>query len=489
MGVLVLAACSSSPANSPVNVAIIGEAEAERAMNAASAEGLVSVDGVGEIIPALAERWIITDDGLSYIFRLRNSDWPSGEAMSAEMVRRRLLQNISNLDDKAFAQDLAIISEVRAMTGRVIEIRLKSPMPGFLRLMAQSELGILDNDKGAGPMIEAGQEQEEEEDGTQTTDGAQEEGARQNVREFEVIPPEERGYPQQRGWKDLVRLVRVKQGSARSSVNDFAAGEAELVLGGRMSTFPLADIAPFSRANIRLDAPSGLFGLLVRSERGVLASAQQREALSMAIDRPALLEKFNIEGWQGSAVIVPRTLWRDFAPEPAAWLTDTLEERRTRARARIAAWEEDTGETAQLSLFLPPGPGSDWLFERIAADFASIGVELTRVGAIEAADLSLYDELARYIAPRWYLNQFHCSVGRQLCSAEADALAAKALSASSPRERNEMMARAALALNAEALFIPFGAPIRWSLVRSTIEGFEENRWGAHPLFALSGAPI
>ena len=38
------------------------------------------------------------------------------------------------------------------MTGRVIEIRLSSPMPDFLQLLAQPELGVLHRGMGAGPM-------------------------------------------------------------------------------------------------------------------------------------------------------------------------------------------------------------------------------------------------------------------------------------------------------------------------------------------------
>jgi len=34
-------------------------------LRAATAAGLVSLDGQGDVIPALADRWIVTDDGRS----------------------------------------------------------------------------------------------------------------------------------------------------------------------------------------------------------------------------------------------------------------------------------------------------------------------------------------------------------------------------------------------------------------------------------------
>ncbi len=39
-----------------------------------------------------------------------------------------------------------------------------------------------------------------------------------------------------------------------------------------------------------------------------------------------------------------------------------------------------------------------------------------------------------------------------------------------------------------AAAIALGAPVRWSLVRGDIRGFDANEWGVHPLFPLSQPP-
>ena len=44
----------------------------------ASAQGLVRFDAAGEIEPALAQSWIVSDDGLRYTFRLRRAAWVDG---------------------------------------------------------------------------------------------------------------------------------------------------------------------------------------------------------------------------------------------------------------------------------------------------------------------------------------------------------------------------------------------------------------------------
>ena len=159
------------------------------------------------------------------------------------------------------------------------------------------------------------------------------------------------------------------------------------------------------------------------------------------------------------------------------------------ARQRIASFASDSGEAKRVAIGLPPGVGSDMLFDQLASDFALIGLEARQVAMGQGADLELHDRVARFNAPRWYLNQFHCEIRSGPCSILADDLVDETLTESDPAKKAELLARAALALQDESIFIGFGVPIRWSLVRSDVDAFEENAWGLHPLFPMSGAPI
>jgi ABC-type oligopeptide transport system substrate-binding subunit len=478
---LSLAACGTADEGGPIDVVFIGNDEslsldgvrlspAAQHLRSAMNEGLVAMDPAGEIIPAVAERWLVTDDGLSYIFRLRNSQWPGGEEISSAQVRRLLLDNIRRLRDTSLGYDLDKIVDVRAMTGRVIEINLSSPMPEFLRLLAQPELGFVQDDEGVGPM-----RAEIEEDGARIR--------------LTSIPPNMRGLPAFETWEESVRQIEVRAMPAADAIDAFASGEIDLVLNGRVAAFPLVDIGPLSSGTIRLDAALGLFGLVIRSEEGLLALPSRREALSMAIDRSALIQPFNIDGWQSSHDIVPRALWGDVLPEAIAWTGFSMEQRRAEARGRIASWESASGEEARLTIGMPAGPGSDLLFRQISRDFAAIGIETSMTGLGQGADLELHDRVARYASPRWFLNQFNCSIRSGPCSAEADELVAQSLGVSDINQKATLLAQAELELQDASVFIPFGAPIRWALVRGNVEGFAENRWGIHPLFPLSEPPI
>lgn len=46
-------------------------------------EGLVTEDLHGNIIPALAKSWDISDDGKQYTFHLRDAKWSNGDAITA----------------------------------------------------------------------------------------------------------------------------------------------------------------------------------------------------------------------------------------------------------------------------------------------------------------------------------------------------------------------------------------------------------------------
>lgn len=466
-----LAGCGGGDDGQAIGVATIGDPKApfERGLRlsppaqqvrAATAEGLVSLDANGEVVPGLAERWIVTEDGLSYIFRLRNSNWPDGSPLTAEQARDSLRATLRALKGTSLALDLAPVTEIRAMTGRVIEFRLASPLPDLLQLLAQPELGMLHGGAGAGPMA------------------LQRQG---DLARLTLLPPEARGLPMREDWRKGTRAIALRAMPAGAAVAAFRAGEVDLVLGGQLANLPLADVGPLSRGTVRLDAAQGLLGLKVVRAEGLLEDPARREGLAMAIERETLLTPFNIAGWVPSTRIVPSAAAGD-APE--RWAALTIDQRRAQARARIAAYGGD--KTVRVAL--PPGPGSDLLLRELAADWATIGIAAVRARGGQRADLELVDTLARFGGRAWYLNQFACPVRRALCVPEADELVRAAARESDPVARQTMLAEAEARLATASSYIPLGAPVRWSLVRGQVDGFIENRWAIHPLFPLAEAP-
>lgn len=358
------------------------------------------------------------------------------------------------------------------MAGRVIEIRLKHPEPYLLHLLAQPELALRQRGGGTGLMVM------ERNDGEAL---------------LALKPPEERGLPADEEWQDHVLDIRIESATAQEAIDRFEGGEVELVIGGTLGNLPLVDTGPLSAGTLRIDSTVGLFGLVVQRETGLLANDGVREGLAMAIDRPALLAQFNIGGWTPTTRPLSPGLPGDPGMVRERWQGQAIEVLRAEASARVAAWrsqfdESDLSQPAPLTISLGEGPGWDALFDELAEQLVQINVRLVREENRGRADLILIDRVARFPAPRWFFNQFHCSLRRGLCREEIDTMVENAAAQADPNERAVRMAEAEAALTLANIYIPIASPLRWSLARGNVDGFEPNPWAFHPLPAMAQRP-
>lgn len=474
---LALAGCGSNK-DKPVEVLAIGDPgslfqtgprlpQPAQLLRSATVEGLVGFDQQGRVVPALADRWIVTDGGLSYIFRLRDGTWPDGSAITADAARSSLQQAIGGLKGTALALDLGGIAEIRTMAGRVVELRLSEPVPDLLQLLAQPELGLVWRGRGNGPMR-----------------------LKRNGRIAALTPlaPEDRGLPSEEDWKEHARTLNLRALPAQSAIERFGRGEADAVFGGRLEDLPRVDAVGISRGALRVDPVTGLFGLAVVHGDGFIALPENREALAMAIDREGIADVFALDGWVATSRLVAPGLAGDAGTIGERWAGETLEVRRARAAARVAAWRASGKAAPVLRLAMPGGPGADLLFARLSDDFKAIGIEARRVGIAAPADLRLLDLVARYPRPDWFLNQLSCTNARGLCDSTADVLAARARATAEPVERLDLQSDAEAKLTKTNSYIPIGVPVRWSLIGGYLTGFAPNRWNVHPLLALAMRP-
>ena len=213
----------------------------------------------------------------------------------------------------------------------------------------------------------------------------------------------------------------------------------------------------------------------------------------MAIDRPALASRFNIGGWVPTTRVVTPGLPADPGTIGERWADLSVDARRERAAGRVAAWLAGGGDTdgrreAVLTVALGDGPGFALLLAELQSQLREIGVTLQRASSADTADLVLVDTVARYADARWYLNQFNCGLDRGLCSEDADFLVAQALDEPQPARRAVLLAEAESDLTQSNAYIPFGSPIRWSLVRGSVAGYAANRWAFHPLPEMAVIP-
>jgi peptide/nickel transport system substrate-binding protein len=417
----------------------------------AVAQGLVRFDAAGEIEPALAQRWIVSDDGLRYTFRLVRAEWPGGGRITAQQVAARLRAAASPSSRNPVKPILGAIQEIVAMTDEVLEISLKSPRPGFLQLLAQPEMAVIRGGAGTGPYRAS-----EAQGGLQLS-----------------LPPpdddEDSEAPQE-------PPVIVHGERAAIAVARFKAGNADLVIGGSAGDLPVAQAAAAPANSLIFDPVAGLFGLSFGSREGPLTLAEVRQALAMTIDRPGLVAALRVPALQPTETILPAGTEGIAQPAAPAWAALPLPERRALAAATLTRLAP---ERLRVRVALPDGPGWRIAFAHLRRDWAAVGVEAVRVAPSAAAELRLIDEVAPVTLASWYLRHFACDASR-VCDPAADELLAAARIAPTQVNRRALLATADRIITDAAPFIPLAAPVRWSLVSPRLTGFRPNRFGRHP---------
>ncbi|HEV7418162.1 peptide ABC transporter substrate-binding protein [Tianweitania sediminis] len=114
-------------------------------------EGLVVGDAKAEVIPGVAESWEVSEDGLTYTFKLReDAKWSNGDPVTASDFVFAY-QRIQNPETAAPYANMLYVMEnaeainkgekqpselgARAIDDRTLEIKLNAPTPYFLQLL------------------------------------------------------------------------------------------------------------------------------------------------------------------------------------------------------------------------------------------------------------------------------------------------------------------------------------------------------------------
>ncbi len=423
----------------------------------AVAQGLVRFDAAGEIEPALAQSWIVSDDGLRYTFRLRRTSWAGGGPVTAQQVAERLKAAASRASRNRLKPVLGAIADVVAMTDGVLEITLRGPRPNLLQLLAHPEMAIVRAGQGTGPYRLA----ENRPAGTLLS----------------LPRGEEEAGPDRPAAPDI--LLRGER--AARAVARFADRRADLVTGGTAGDLPIARAADLPASRLAFDPVAGLFGLAFTGGEGPLADPAIRRALAMAIDRQALAAALDVPRLAPHTGLVSPGVQELPQPAQPDWAAAPLPMRRELAARAVA---EAAAETKiRVRVAMPEGPGYRLVFAHLRRDWRLIGVDAERVDPAAPADLRLIDEVAPANLASWYLRHFTCEASR-LCDPAADQALLEARLAARPQDRQAQFAIADRILTELVPFIPLTAPVRWSLVSQRLTGFRPNMFARHPAVEL-----
>ncbi|MEK6540611.1 MAG: ABC transporter substrate-binding protein [Pseudomonadota bacterium] len=476
---LALPGCSLLSDDGPVRVAAIGAMHRnpdrvppplslpDSLLLDAVGQGLVTLTAEGQIEAGLAERWTVLDDGLSYIFRLRETQWPGGQRVRAGDIAAMLRQRIASVRLRtALRGEFRDIVQIRAMTERVIEIQLRRPQADLLELLAHPDLTLSRNGQGWGPMAPHWN------------------GNMVSLAERNSSAAEEEGATPE------TPAIAMWGSNSVNGVTQFDQGAADTVIGGRFEGWPMLAAADVASNSIVRDPVEGMFGLAVTSPRGILSGVEAREAIAMALDRVRMTRALDAPGWTPRITIRPAsTNSQTLQPVYPAWVDLSATERRSKARAAVAAWRTHSGRPARpvVRIALPDGAGARILFAWLHSDLGAIGIDARRVPLSGNADLRLIDEVAPTSDPAWFIRRLDC--GHDIsCNGDASALVTAIDEAATPLDRANAISLAEEAILRHAAFIPIAAPLRWSLRGNRAASLHPNARGWHGLYRLQPTP-
>jgi oligopeptide transport system substrate-binding protein len=244
------------------------------------------------IVPSLAERWEISDDGLRYVFHLREGlTWSDGEPLTAHDVEFGI-KRVLNPDAPGSSVAIYFVLEhgqehylrktddpdligVRAIDDRTLEFRLAAPAPYFMSVMNRPDGGpqprhAIERD-GAGWT----------EVGKQVVSGAFAIAGRDADRL--VLRRRERPGAIGAGNAATIEYLRLQVPDALA-----AFGRNELDAVTVRYTPKSADLVPGVAGDAHLGAASWSGFLAFRHADPVMSNVEVRRALAYAIDREAL---------------------------------------------------------------------------------------------------------------------------------------------------------------------------------------------------------
>lgn len=454
--------------------------------------GLVDFDANGQIVPALATSWRVSDDGLSYIFRLREAEWEDSRAITAGdvvAVYRRIFERGSNHPLKPFlirienAADIASGRKPVRTLGvhdprpNIVEIRLTSPQPALLQLLAHPSMAI----RRRGPTPPS--------NGPFTVIGHATGSIRlirnRNFYDAGAVP--------------LRQIDLQATSDIATAVARFQRGETDVVTGGTVAGLGAARTLPIRDA-LRVEPTYGVYGYVMNVREGPLSDLRVRRALAMAIDRDALVARlFAIEAMQPVFGLLPPTLPGQYTagqPDWASWAPDA---RLAEARRLLAEAGYRPERPLQLTVNLPDGREHAAALAAVSSAWAQLGVQVAArtkgvIGHAEVLEkgdyqLALVERIAPADTPSFFLLPFTCAANSGgYCNPEADRLLDQARAMPDLASRAQQLQRAETLMAADAPAIMLFVPVRWSLVHPRVSGWNGNIVGAHPLARLDMLP-
>lgn len=324
-------------------------------------EGLTRISENGEVLPALAESWTVSDDGKAYTFKLHaNVKFHDGSDFNADDVKFSL--DRARADNSTNAQKglFAAIDTVEAIDPTTVKVTLKNPQGSFLYNMGWGDAVIV--------APESAETNKEKPVGT----GPFKFSAWAKGSSITLVKADDY-------WGAPVFLDKAEF----RIIPDPAAATAAL-LSGDVQAFPFFP-APEAKAQIEADprfkvvvgSTEGETILTMNNRKPPFDKLAVRQAIAYAIDRQAIID--------GAMFGLGTPIGSHFAPHNPAYVDLTGVYQHDVAKAKEKLKEAGLEAGFKATLKLPPPTYARRGGEIIASQLRAVGIELELI-PVEWAD-------------------------------------------------------------------------------------------------------
>jgi dipeptide transport system substrate-binding protein len=469
-------------------------------VNIATYEGLLKFKlGTTQVLPALAESWDISKDGLTYTFHLRHNvkwqttDWftPTRDFNADDVVYsfERAMKGTTYLPDSTFAYwgDMSMPDQVANITKTddyTVVLTLKTPSAPMLANLAMPFASIVskeyadklaaagtmaqlnDQPVGTGPFILVNYQKDA------------------NIR-FKANPD---------WWGGKVKLDNLVfsiNTDPTARLQSLKAGECDVM------AYPNpADVESIKKdPNLKVEQEKGLnFGALwFNTQQKPFDNVEVRKALDMAIDKKALVQAVYQGQGQIAASPLPPTMWSSTDAQTKPYRYDPAVARKMLAKAGV---KNLTMKIWAMPVSRPYMPDARRAAEMMQADFAKVGVTATiysvdwaeylkdskpvdRDGAIIMGWTGDNGDPDNFLTPNFGCDAVGGGNRAQWCDKDFDALIKKAAATTDQKMRTQLYQQAQAIFHKDDPVALLAHSVVTMPMAKTVSGYVIDPFGLH----------
>ncbi len=457
-------------------------------------EGLTTYSANGDVVPGVAEKWEVSDDGKIYTFHLRqDARWSNGDSVTAGdfVYAWRRLVDPNTASDYAFMLDIVANGEqirkgeekdfsklgVVAVDDRTLQVTLNNATPYFLGLLRHNS--VLPVHKAS---IEAHPE-DWMKPGNLVGNGAF--MLTEWTPQASITMTKNPNYWDAANVK-LDKIVMYPTEDIAEELKRFQAGELQVT-----NDVP-SDQIPWIKENMAAEftntAYLGTYYYVVNLTREPLGQQKElREALAMAIDRETLIDKITQANQLPAYAWVPPGLI-GYEQVKASWADMPMADRIAKAKAVMEAAGYNVGNPLKVEILYNTSENHKKIAIAIASMWKEIGVEATLTNQewkvyLETRDKKEF-QVARaawigdYADPMTFLTLFLSDAGEAndagYNNAEYDRLVKESAAIADPAARMAQLHQAEQIFIDDLPIIPIYHYTTKHMVSTKVKGWEFN---------------